>query len=102
MSDEKEETYVKLYNELKINYNFIPNFLTCDFSMSNINAINRVYKNDNINIITCFFHLVQAWWRKANQYGLRRNEIKDKTIFLINYLKLCAFMNYDEALKYYN
>ena len=51
MNDEKEETYVKLYNELKINYNFIPNFLTCDFSMSNINEINKIYKNDKINII---------------------------------------------------
>lgn len=39
MSDEKEETYIKLYNELKINYNFISNFLICDFSMSNINEI---------------------------------------------------------------
>ena len=60
--------------------------------MSNINAIHKVYKNDNINIITCFSHLVQAWWRKANQYGLRRNEIKDQTKFLITNLKLCAFI----------
>ena len=29
MSDEKEETYARLYNELKSNYNFVHNFLTC-------------------------------------------------------------------------
>ena len=49
-----------------------------------------------------FFHLVQTWWRKANQLGLRRNEIKEKTKFLINNLKLCAFMSFEEATKYYN
>ena len=101
MSDEREETYIRLYNELKNKYNFNPSFLTCDFALPNINAIKSVYKNDNIKIITCFFHLVQAWWRKANTLGLRRNDIKEKTKFLIINLKLLPFMELKEAFKYY-
>ena len=44
ISDEKEETYIRLYNELKINYEFIPKYLSCDFSIANINATNKIYK----------------------------------------------------------
>ena len=44
ISDEKEETYIRLYNELKINYKFIPKYLSCDFSIANINATNKIYK----------------------------------------------------------
>lgn len=102
MSDEREETFKRLLNELKVYFDFYPEFITTDFSMSNINAIEKVFKDDNLKLITCFFHLVQAWWRKANQLGLRRNEIKEKTKFLINNLKLCAFMSFEEATKYYN
>ena len=58
MSNEKEETYIRLYNELKSNYNFITSFLTFDFGLSIVNAIKKVYKNVSIKIITCFFHLV--------------------------------------------
>ena len=61
MKDEREETDIRLYNELKNKYNFIPSFLTCDLALANINAIKSVYKNNNVKIITCFFHLVQAW-----------------------------------------
>ena len=102
MSDEREETFKRLLNELKVYFDFFPEFITTDFSISNINAIEKVFKDDNVKLITCFFHLVQAWWRKANQLGLRRNEIKEKTKFLINNLKLCAFMSFEEATKYYN
>ena len=101
MSDEREETYIRLYNELKNKNNFIPSFLTCDFALANINAIKSVYKNNNVKIITCFFHLIQAWWRKANVLGLRRNDIKEKTKFLMINLKLLAFMELKEAFKYY-
>ena len=71
MSNEKEET--RLYNELKSNYNFISSFLTCDFSLSNINAIKKVYKNDSVKILTCFFHLVKAWWLKLTSKEQKAN-----------------------------
>ena len=48
-----------------------------------------------------FFHLLQSWWRKSNQIGLRRKNIKEKTKFLINNLKLCAFMRLEETKEYY-
>ena len=61
MSDEREETFKRLLNELKIYFNFYPEFITTDFSIPNINANDKVYKDDNVKLITCFFHLVQAW-----------------------------------------
>ena len=35
-----------------------------------------------------FFYLIQAWWRKANVLDLRRNDIREKTKFLMINLKL--------------
>ena len=102
MSDEKEEAYIRLYNELKINYKFIQTIITTDFEMSNIKAIKNIFNNENVKIITCFFHLVQAWWRKANQIGSRRKDIKGKIKFLIINLKLYVFMKFEEVIKYYN
>ena len=44
MSDEREETFKRLLNELKIYFDFYPEFITTDFSMSNINAIENYLK----------------------------------------------------------
>ena len=51
MSDEKEEAYISLYNELKINYKFIRTIITTDFEMSNIKAIRNIFNNENVKII---------------------------------------------------
>ena len=44
MSDEREETFKRLLNELKVYFDFYPEFITTDFSMSNINAIENYLK----------------------------------------------------------
>ena len=49
MSNEKEETFIRLLNELKIKYNFFTKFIITYFSMKNKNAIKKVYKHDNQN-----------------------------------------------------
>ena len=58
MNDEKEETFIRLYNELKIIYKFISIIIIIDFEMFNIKAIKHSFNKENVKIITCFFHLV--------------------------------------------
>ena len=71
-SEESAECFIRFYNILKEYYKFIPYFITNDFGLSNLSALEEVYNQDNVIIVTCFFHLVQAWWRKASNLGLRR------------------------------
>ena len=52
-------------------------------------------------IISCFFHLIQAWWRKLNKLGFRKKNIIKKTKVLVINLKLLPFMNHDKALEFY-
>ena len=55
---ENKDIYTQFYSFIKRKYNFNPFFITCDFSKSNIAAINRTFENSLI--ISCFFHLIQC------------------------------------------
>ena len=101
LSHEDAETFSELYYYLKTIWKFIPSKITYDFALGNINTINTVYKNDNVLIIPCFFHLIQVWWRKLNKLGFRKKNIIKKTKALVINLKLLPFMNHDKALEFY-
>ena len=98
----KEDTdiYTQFYSFIKAKYNFNPVFITCDFSKANISAINKTF--ENCLIITCFFHLIQCWWRKASTLKLRKKNIVSKTRILIFNLKLLAFMDIGRAIEFYD
>jgi len=51
-------------------------------------------------IITCFFHLVQAWWRKASKLGIRRKSYIKNTKILIFNLEMLPFMEYEKPNKF--
>lgn len=101
LSHEDSETLSELYYYLKTIWKFIPSKITYDFALGNINAIDTVFENDNVLIIPCFFHLIQAWWRKLNKLGFRKKNIIKKTKVLVLNLKLLSFMNHDKALEFY-
>ena len=48
MNDEKEETFIRLYNELKIIYKFISIIIIIDFEMSNIKPIKNAFIKENV------------------------------------------------------
>ena len=100
-SEETTECNIRFYNILKNYYHFIPQFITNDFGQANLNALEKVYNNDNIIIITCFFHLVKAWWKKASKLGLRRKNFIKRTKMLIFNFQMLSFMEYEEANKFY-
>ena len=85
------ETYETLYRLLKENNKFSPCLFTLDFQRSNINAITNVFcsnDDDKCVIVTCFFHLVQCWWRKASALGLRKKKYVETTRILIFNLEM--------------
>ena len=51
MSHEDAETLSELFYYLKTIWKFKPSKITYDFALGIINAINTVYKNDNVLII---------------------------------------------------
>ena len=74
-SKEDTDIYVKFYQILKTNFSFEPKKITMDFALANINAITTVFKDEEIMILTCLFHLLQTWWRKAIKLGLKKKNI---------------------------
>lgn len=100
-SKEDKETFKQFYSLLKTKYNFNPKRITCDFSKANIEALKTIYGEGKVIIITCFFHLIQSWWRRANKLGMRKKNIIHKTRNLIFNLKLIPFMSIENAREYY-
>ena len=72
-----------IYSYLKNMWNFKPPKITYYFAF----AINNVYKEDEIIILPCLFHLVQAWWRKMPKLGFRKKEFTKITRIIILNLK---------------
>ena len=101
MSHENGELLIELYNHLKNIYKFSPKLITYDFALANILAINIVFQSTYIEIILCFIHLVQSWWKKVSIIGLRKKQFKKTTIFLIFNLKLFPFLKEKDAIIFY-
>ena len=84
-NSEGYENFKQLYNFLKTNYHFEPQFMTFDFCLANIKAINETFVNEDVVIIPCFSNHVQCLWRKASSLGLRRklnlHKFENFTIF---------------------
>ena len=100
-SEESSEWFIRYYNILKNYYNFIPQFITNDLGQANLEALEKVYEDNNVIIITCLFHLVQVWWNKVSKLGLRRkNYIKIIKMLIFN-LEMLPFMEYEKANQFY-
>ena len=91
-SEESAECYKRFFNLLKSTYNFVPSLITNDFGLVNLKALEEVYENEDIAIITCLFHLVQSWWRKCIKIGLRKKKYQKLTqIIKFNYIFFFIF-----------
>ena len=55
---ENSKLLIELYDHIKNVYKFNPKLITYDFALSNIQAINIVFKSLEIGIIPYFFYLV--------------------------------------------
>ena len=102
LSVENTELLIELYDHIKNVYKFNPKLITYDFALANIQAINIIFKSFEIEIIPCFFHLVQFWWKRASNIGLRKKNLIKKTKSLIFNLKLLLYSNsnYVESLNH--
>ena len=101
LSNETQDNYSKFYNILKNEYGFTPKIICCDFGLGNIGGFKKVYGEEDSKIITCFFHLTQSWWKKANSLNLRKKKFIKNTKLMIFNLQRLAFMNYDKSVKLY-
>ena len=102
LSCEDYDIYYTFYNFLKNTYNWKPNYLTFDFAAANLKAVKDIFgEKENVTIITCFFHLLQCWWRKAGSLGLRKRKYLNDTKVMIYNMKLLPFMDIEEARNFY-
>ena len=84
-TSETSEIYTKFFIFLNIIYEFEPKLISCDFGKGNLKNFKNIYGEDNKRIITCFFHLTQAWWKKANSLNLRNKKyIKTTKVLIFN------------------
>ena len=103
MSHEDADIFKTFYNFIIGAYKWKPKYITFDFGSANLKAVKEIFvKEQDIIYITCLFHLLQCWWRKAGSIGLRKkNYIKDTKLMLFNF-ELLPFLEIDEARDFYN
>ena len=76
LSDEDADIFYSFYNFIKGTYKWRPKYITFDFGAANLKAIKEIFNDgDEVTIITCLFHLLQCWWRRAGQLGLRQKNL---------------------------
>jgi hypothetical protein len=46
-----------------------PESLNCDFELAAINAVNKVYKENEVKIYGCFFHFSQALFLRVQTHS---------------------------------
>ncbi len=68
VTNEKIDTFIKIFQYLKTNYQFNPKNIMADFRISQIKAIQKVFQRCNIHC--CFFHFSQSIWRNFKKNGL--------------------------------
>lgn len=73
-----------------------------DIGSANLKAVKEVFFNKDIKIITCLFHLLQCWWRKAGNLGLRKKKYINETRLMLFNFELLPFMNIEDTRNYYN
>ena len=96
---EDSDIYCSFYNFLMKTYKWKPNYLNFYFGAANSKAVKEIFKEkNNITIITCLFHLLQCWWRKAGAIGLRKRKYINNTKVMLFNMKLLPFMKIEEIL----
>ena len=64
LSKEYSDILVEFYSIQINSYNLNPKCLALDFTLSNINAIKKVFSNSEIKIILCLFYILDEEKRK--------------------------------------
>ena len=62
----QDETFVFLFQKLKVLYNFNPSIIACDFEFLLMKGIKTIYPN--IKIFWCYYHFICA--AKKNYFKL--------------------------------
>ena len=58
LSHEDSEIFYEFNCHLKNVNNFYPKKFTYDFALGNINALKKVFSNEQYKSLPCFFHLI--------------------------------------------
>ena len=97
--NEKKYTFDEVFKILKIKYKFNPNYIMCDFRISQIKAVKYNFPRSNIHC--CFFHYSQALWKHFMKYGLGgKNTYLDNSELLFN-LQLLCFIDIENIEDFY-
>lgn len=81
----EEETYFNIYKYLKDNFNFNPQLISTDFEISSILALNKLFKEKNIQFLTCYYHFKQSIISKFFEYEIiKKNNYWGFTELLMN------------------
>ena len=91
IKNETEETYFNMFNLLKQNHGFNPKIYTTDFNRSSTKALKKVFPK--VYIIKCFFHFVNALWKKIKKLKIDNNKNTPEISELLLSLKRLSFVN---------
>lgn len=92
--NEKCETLCEIFDYLKTKWNFSPRYISCDYSCSLIKAILKSF--DNVKIVGCLFHFINAILKKLKKLKLYNYRKKDEAKKIRINIELLAFISPDD------
>ena len=97
--NEKKYTFDEVFKILKIKYKYNPNYMMCDFRISQIKAIQNCFPRCNIHF--CFFHYNQALLKHFMKQGLEGKNIYLNNSELLLNLQLLCFIDIENIEDFY-
>ena len=91
LPNEKEITFDNIFGILKDKYHFNPLNMMCDFRISQINSMKKIFKDCNLHC--CFYHFSHAIWLNFKKYNLCKKGTYTENLELLFNLQLLCFIN---------
>ena len=97
--NEKKYIFDEVFKILTIKYKFNPNYIMCDFRISQIKAAQNIFPRCNIHY--CIFHYSMALWKYFMTYGLGGKNIFLNNSELLFILQLLCFIDIENIEDFY-
>ena len=101
MSSKKKELYDAVFSNLKsmlisLKLDLKPDLIYSDFEKGLVLSLRQNFTESTLKC--CYFHLLQAWWRKAQKKGLKQKHLKPFCRHIIENLKIAVHIK-DKLLR---
>ena len=99
IKNENKETFMHIFEKLKLEYKFNPNTINLDCNIAEILAIKNIFNECNITI--CYYHILKRLVQHLPQLRDKNKDIKAKAKTLFANMKILLFIKRENVHSFF-